>query len=96
MVTDGKLLRMGASPFMENDRALVPLRAVAEALQAKADWQEDDRYGEKGRQNHALTGRKRQSGGGRGRKALGMVRRGSGEAGSLRRCALSVKAWAPE
>lgn len=39
----GDLLRMEASPFVENDRTLVPFRAVAEALGAKVDWREDTR-----------------------------------------------------
>ena len=43
VVSDGDLLRMEANPFVENDRTLVPFRAVAEALDAKVDWREDTR-----------------------------------------------------
>jgi iron complex transport system substrate-binding protein len=38
VVVDGKALSMDVKPVIENDRTLVPLRAIFEALGAKVDW----------------------------------------------------------
>lgn len=38
-----KSVTLDVAPFIENDRTLVPVRAVAEALDAKVDWDNNTR-----------------------------------------------------
>lgn len=38
-----KSVTLDVAPFIENDRTLVPVRAVAEALDAKVDWDSNTR-----------------------------------------------------
>lgn len=35
---ENKVIELDAAPFIENDYTLVPVRAVAESLNAKVDW----------------------------------------------------------
>ncbi len=41
--TESEALTLDVVPFMENNRALVPVRAVAEALDAQVDWIKETR-----------------------------------------------------
>ena len=38
MVADGKVIALDSPPIIENDRTLVPLRAVSETLGAIVEW----------------------------------------------------------
>lgn len=40
---NNKSVTLDVAPFIESDRTLVPVRAVAEALQAKVNWDNDTR-----------------------------------------------------
>ncbi len=40
---DNQSITLEVAPFIENDRTLVPVRAVAEAFDAKVDWDNETR-----------------------------------------------------
>ncbi len=42
MWVDGKCITLDAVPFVQNDRTLVPLRAISEALNCNVKWDADD------------------------------------------------------
>ena len=43
MLVNGEYIKLDVPPVIKNDRTLVPLRAVAEAFDAKVDWNADKR-----------------------------------------------------
>ena len=55
VTVDGKNVEFDQPPVIENDRTLVPMRAIFEALGAQVEWDEESRTVTSVRDSHSVS-----------------------------------------